>query len=197
MTENRQWVAAAALGVCLVGGAGASSAQDLVPGWGKARWGMSTGEVRALYPDLVAPEPKPNAKTDPDLKLETHRLLNQSFGILEGCDLKLRFLNEELWEILFACKAYEPADVRRLLEERYGYPQQNDPRQAVWRGETTRVSLNPRSGWFSISDIERGQWLTREVVRRMRQPQLEKVIRAAEEKSASPKETDGEKSTTP
>ena len=170
MREMRRWAAATALGIWLIAGAWTSYALDEIPGWDKARWGMSVREVRGLYPDLLAPEPKPNAKTDPELKLETHRLLNRSFGVLEGCDLKLRFINEKLWEIQFACKAYEPADVRRALEERYGYPQRNHPRQASWRGPITRISLNPLSGWFSVSNIERGEWLTREVLRRLRQP---------------------------
>ncbi|MEE8557855.1 MAG: VCBS repeat-containing protein [Myxococcota bacterium] len=189
MRDMRQWAAATGLGICLLGGAWPSHALDPIPGWDQARWGMSVEEVRGLYPDLVAPEPKP---ADSDLKLETHRLLNRSFaGVLEGCDLKFRFMNERLWEILFACKAYKAADVRRVLEERYGFPQQDDLRQAVWRGEITRISLNSLSGWFSVSSVERGEWLTAEVLRRVRQPQVQKPIPPAPgpvPESLSPKE---------
>jgi hypothetical protein len=121
---------------------------------------MTVEELHTLYPE-TAPFVATGAKMSKEpekvlgMKISVYELRDRSFGPIDGCQLRLPFFDNRLWQIQFKCKGTDPDEIRRVLTDRYGFPQPGSGDHLVWKLERTHIGFNPRSGQFSLSD--RGQ----------------------------------------
>ena len=115
-------------------------------GFGALKFGASSATAKATFPDIK------HKGTEDFLSL--YELPGQAVLGLKPCALELRFVDDQLYEIQFAC---EPRDkVARALRKRFGEPTQEKAEGSVWLSERSTVGLNP-AGLFSFSDRRRAQ----------------------------------------
>jgi hypothetical protein len=135
------------------------------PVWEQVRWGMTVEELQTLYPD-IAPFVASGAKMSQEpekvlgMEMSVYELRDRSFGPIDGCRLRIPFIDERLWQIQFKCKGADPDEIRRVLTNRYGFPQPGSAGHLVWKLERTHIGFNPRSGQFSLSDRRQSQNLS-------------------------------------
>ncbi len=110
-------------------------------------------EVRGVVGGREGRIPGDHAKGTEDF-LSLYELQGQSVLGLKPCALELRFVDDQLYEIQFACepRARWPAALRK----RFGEPTQEKAEGLVWMGERATVGVN-QAGLFSFSDRRRAQ----------------------------------------
>ena len=128
-------------------------------GFGKAKFGMSEKQAKALYPklqELPLPTPKPGA-APPPFSLLNYTLENQSFGALKKCEVTLQFFQHQLMGVQYAC-AGGSEKIISYLEKRFGPPQEVSPRRALsWVFGKYSVTAMEVAGVFSILDTARSR----------------------------------------
>ena len=137
------------------------SMKDEPDGFGKAKFGMSEQQVKALYPEIqemVMPTPPPEQapKEPPPFALTTYNLDNQSFGPLKQCKVRMRFFEHKLTDLMYDCANKD--QVHDYLESRFGVPTSISARRAItWFGNKTTVTEMGATQIFMISDLELGK----------------------------------------
>ncbi|HXQ21005.1 MAG TPA: hypothetical protein VN812_04980 [Candidatus Acidoferrales bacterium] len=116
-------------------------------GFGKALFGMSVDEVKAVFPKM-----QPFGKSTPESAalLVVYTLDNQTVLGLKRCKVVMRFDPNRLYEIEFNCGS--GVNVPAALQKHFGGPTQTDARDAFWQSERTQVSLNTKSRQFAFFD---------------------------------------------
>jgi hypothetical protein len=137
-------------------GQAADAAQSKTPeGFGKAHFGMSIGEVKAVYPELTAAPNVAGYLSHTDLQRQV-LWKTPIKGLAEPVDIELRFWKDRLYMFLFYTGKNPAAKVTQYLQREYGPPASGglDPAW-VWPG---RMLINQSAhGWFALSDKELGK----------------------------------------
>jgi len=131
-------------------------------GFGKAKFGISEKQAKALYPKLQElPLPTPQAGEAPlPFSLSNYTLENQSFGPLRKCKVTLRFFQHELNSVQYAC-AGGSEKIISYLKKRFGPPQFVSERRALsWVFGNYSVTAMEVAGTFSILDTARSQQMS-------------------------------------
>jgi hypothetical protein len=124
-------------------------------GFGRLRFGASAAAAQQAFPQIKL------KGTEQFLAL--YELGNQSMLGLRPCKLDLRFVDDRLYEIQFAC---EPRDkVLRALRKQYGAPTQQEGAATSWLGEKRTVVFSPRSAAFTFTDRALGQVANQKLLR--------------------------------
>lgn len=123
--------------------------------WDKVEFGMPLARFLEAYP---AAEPANPAAENKDSPFVSYRLDGQSVGPLKECQLEFSFTGAE--RVLYRFQAHcssDPQDIHRYLTARYGNPTRVSKQMLVWTNKDIEVTLTPKSGVFTISDVERSQ----------------------------------------
>jgi hypothetical protein len=124
-------------------------------GFGSLRFGSSVSAAQQAFPQIKL------KGTEQFLTL--YELGNQSMLGLRPCNLELRFVDDRLYEIQFAC---EPRDkVLQALRQAYGEPTQQQEAATSWLGEKRTVTFNPRSSAFTFTDRALAQVANQKLLR--------------------------------
>jgi hypothetical protein len=134
-------------------------------GFGKAKFGMSEEQVKALYPKLQEfPQPTPKSGKAPPFSLSYYGLENQSFGPLKKCKVTLQFFQHQLMSVQYAC-AGGSEKIISYLKKRFGPPQYVSQRRGLsWVFGNYSVTAMEVAGVFSILDTLRSQQLSSSVM---------------------------------
>jgi hypothetical protein len=131
-------------------------------GFGKAKFGVSEAQAKALYPKLQEfplPTPKPGEGPLP-FSLSNYTLENQSFGPLKKCNVTLQFFQHQLTSVQYAC-AGGGEKITRYLKKRFGPPQQVSARRGLsWVLGKYAVTAMEVAGVFSIFDTARSRQMS-------------------------------------
>jgi hypothetical protein len=122
-------------------------------GFGKAKFGMSEAQVKALYPQMeVIAEPTVTPNTPPQpFRLAMYGLNNQTVGTLRHCSVELRFFQLGMYEVQFLCPDKHAARV--YLQKTFGAPTRAEENSLLWQGQKTAITYAPGSGAFMFGDI--------------------------------------------
>ncbi len=118
--------------------------QNEPKGFGKAEFGMSVKAVRGVFPSI---RELGKAAGSP---LQIYSVDNQSYEGLGPCVVTLSFLADKLYETRFDCGRSEK--VKDVLYERFGPPETEDEKMAIWRGDETDVSMNRQVKTFAFAN---------------------------------------------
>lgn len=123
--------------------------------WDQTDFGMPLAAFRQAYP--TARSNTPNAAASA-LPVVSYRLSEQTFDSLQGCDLEFSFAGAEpqLYRLQGQCRN-SAEEIHRYLTGRYGTPTAVSSNMVVWRRGGVEVTFAPRSGVFTISDVERSK----------------------------------------
>jgi hypothetical protein len=154
---------ALALGwLALPAGLRAGSKPAELEGFGKAKFGMSEEQVKALYPELQESPlatPKPGEAPLP-FSLSNYGLENRSFGPLKKCKVWLQFFEHQLTSVQYTC-AGGSEKITRYLKKRFGPPQQVSARQGLsWVLGDYSVTEMAVPGVFTIFDTARSRQMS-------------------------------------
>jgi hypothetical protein len=142
-------------------------------GFGKAKFGISEEQAKALYPKLEElPLPTPKAGEAPmPFSLSNYTLDNQSFGPLKNCKVKLQFFQHELMSVHYAC-AGGSKKIIGYLKKRFGEPEFTSQRRALtWVPSSYTVTAMEVAGTFNILDTQRSRHMS-EVIWRLAMQKL-------------------------
>jgi hypothetical protein len=135
-------------------------------GFGKAKFGFSEEQAKALYPKLQAvpmPTPKPG-EGPPPFSLAYYTLDNQSFGSLKKCKVMLQFFQHELMSVEYSC-AGGSKKIIDYLEKRFGPPPFVSQRRVLsWVFGSYSVTAMEAAGTFSIVDTARSKKMSSTVM---------------------------------
>jgi hypothetical protein len=144
--------------IMILAAPGIMAAADKFPeptGIGKAKFGMSVGEVRKLYPKLQPTKGTEEALKKGEQLVVIYEMDNQSVGPLKPCHTELRFFKDELYEVQIHCPDRDK--VVAYLQKTYGPSTKASEKSIFWKGEHSAVTLAPRSGAFAFDDLKRSQ----------------------------------------
>jgi len=148
----RKFIILMCLGLAVPSSAGAFTNEP--DGFGAVKFGASAAAAKAAFPDIT------HKGTETFLSL--YELRDQTVFGLQPCALELRFADDQLYEIQFAC---EPRDkVAATLRTQFGEPSQVKAGSSVWMSERRTVGVNP-AGLFSFSDRNRAQTANQKLLR--------------------------------
>jgi hypothetical protein len=132
-------------------------------GFGKAKFGISEEQAKALYPKLQEEVVKAAAKPGEEplpFSLSNYTLDNQSFGPLKKCKVRLQFFQHEFTSVNYAC-AGGSEKIISYLKKRFGEPQFTSQRRALtWVPSSYTVTAMEVSGTFSILDTQRSRHMS-------------------------------------
>ncbi|GIW45898.1 MAG: hypothetical protein KatS3mg077_3180 [Candidatus Binatia bacterium] len=142
----------------------AGSARGAGAVWNQLEFGTPLADFLRRYPTANAAVPDPAAAAA--LPAVSYTLSQQKFGPLESCNLEFSFAGKDrvLYRVQARC-ASEPADVLRYLTARYGNPIQANARTVLWRQDGVEVTFQPKSGVFTVSDLERSRSVAASLMR--------------------------------
>jgi len=140
----RKLIISMSLGLAVASPAGAFTNEP--DGFGSLKFGASAAAAKTAFPAIT------HKGTEEFLSL--YELHDQSVFGLKPCALALRFVDDQLYEIQFACEQRDR--VVRTLRKRFGEPTQDKAGSSVWLGERATVGVN-QAGLFSFSDRRRAQ----------------------------------------
>lgn len=170
ISRDGGWIALALLVVTVVLGVGllvylrayhgapsapgpAAPATNEPTGFGKARFGMSVEEVRALYPEMEATKQRLGAPVVEGPLISRHVLWKQNVpGLNQPADVELRFWKNQLWVVIVYFGANDLDSVLRALTDQYGAPNKGDPRAPVWSGARSTIIVSAKAKWYSMHD---------------------------------------------
>jgi hypothetical protein len=122
------------------------------PVFGKARFGMTVEEMKALYPQMEDLNKSLGAAVA-EGRFITRRVLwqQQLPGLPDPTDIELRFWKNQLWVVIVYFGNNDLDTIMKMLTERYG-PPQGDPGSPVWSGPTSTVIVAAKARWYSAYD---------------------------------------------
>jgi hypothetical protein len=122
------------------------------PVFGKARFGMTLEEMKALYPEMEDLTKSLGAAVAEGRFIARRVLWKQKLpGLPEATDIELRFWKNQLWVVIVYFGSNDLDTVVKALTERYG-PPEGDPASPVWSGAKTTVILAAKARWYSVHD---------------------------------------------
>ena len=125
-------------------------------GFGRATFGMSEEEVKAIYPNLT-PQPLPQSREPSTVapasapSVSRHKLVDQSVGPLERCGVELLFFNHVFYQAIVTCP--DRGQVESYLRSQFGPPTTEKPPIKYWTGAIGSVSYTSVSGVFLVENI--------------------------------------------
>jgi hypothetical protein len=141
---------------------------------------MGWQDVEEIHPDLeLYGDPAdrmskaPEAQVTLPFHIDVFVLEDRSFLSIEGCQVRLEFLNGRLWQIRFKCKDTDPDVIHRTLVNQYGFPLPGRSHHLSWKDEWTHIGLNPMSGQFVLGDRVRGKKMSMAAYGTLLKSQLE------------------------
>lgn len=156
MRKAWTWIGVLALTVAVTNRTMAVEPETKTPeGYGKARFGMSVADTKAVYPELAPIPHSPGYLSHPDLQRQVLWKVRLK-GLPEPVDIELRFWKDRLWMFLFYTGKNSAPKVTQYLQREYGPPATGglDPAW-VWPGRT--LVNQSGHGWFALSDKEIGK----------------------------------------
>jgi hypothetical protein len=126
-------------------------------GFGGAKFGMRSEEVKKLYPKmrlLVRPTPKAG-EPKMEFPLSSYELDDQAVGPLKGCRVGFRFYSDALFEVQFRCPKEDAKRITAYLASRFGDPKPGPQSSLLWQGKTAMVTCAPKGKVFAFGDVER------------------------------------------
>jgi hypothetical protein len=130
----------------------ASPVETEPPVFGKARFGMTLEEMKALYPEMEELKKGLGATVIEGRFIARQVLWKQKLpGLPEPTDIELRFWKNQLWVVIVYFGANDLDTVMKVLSERYG-PPPGDPATPVWSGAKSTVILAAKARWYSMHD---------------------------------------------
>jgi hypothetical protein len=122
------------------------------PVFGKARFGMTVEDMKALYPQMEELNKSLGAAVA-EGRFITRRVLwhQQLPGLPDPTDIELRFWKNQLWVVIVYFGNNDLNTVVKMLTDRYG-PPQGDPGSPVWSGPTWTAILAAKARWYSVYD---------------------------------------------
>jgi hypothetical protein len=128
-------------------------------GFGKAKFGISEEQAKALYPKLKEVQVLPSG-ADVPFSLTNYTLDNQPFGPLKKCKVTLQFFQHELMSAQYAC-AGGSKKIISYLKKRFGPPPFVSQRRALsWMLGDYSVTAMEVAGTFSILDTARSRQMS-------------------------------------
>jgi hypothetical protein len=162
----------------------APPAETEPPVFGKARFGMTLEEMKALYPEMEELKKGLGATVIEGQFITRQVLWKQKLpGLPEPTDIELRFWKNQLWVVIVYFGANDLDTVMKVLSERYG-PPPGDPATPVWSGAKSTVILAAKVKWYSVHDNAISKDAAAVV--------LEDLKRSLEQRAAARRRTAGE-----
>lgn len=122
-------------------------------GFGKAKFKMTSAEVKKVFPKMEVLE-KPLAAAVVGGSYATRFVLWDYAmpGLKKPVDVELRFWSDRLWVIIVYFKENDTESVVEALRKEVGSPGNGDANFLTWIGDTSTTVLTRRDQYYSISD---------------------------------------------
>lgn len=118
-------------------------------GFGKATFGASIAQVKAVLPQVTRASTEAPGTSETAF-LAIYELKGQTLYGLKPCLVGFRFASDRLYEVTFDCGRSDA--VVSALQKQFGDPTKVGPDGVFWQGEKTVISMNPQARTFSFAD---------------------------------------------
>lgn len=135
--------------------AAAEPSVESLTGYGKASFGASVDEVKALWPDMQTVAPDTQLPSAAFVSPHLGRFLlkgEQIPGLSKPVDVELRFWEGKLWAYLVYFDKADKAAALQYLEKTYGMRTSGIEDRPIWGGEKVTLQAVGEAGWFGATD---------------------------------------------
>jgi len=147
-------------------------------GYGKATFGITLDQARALYPALTKAGATAAAYfRSPNLTRYWMTRVKVP-GLTQDCSVEFRFWKDRLWSIVIFYGTNKTPDVLKYLEHTYGPPTVRSS-EPTWTLGSASIVTSPGQMWYSFDDTEIGKDVQREFMEAVQHQHDRKAAAAA------------------